>query len=276
LAANFFHSAFCDPRSVLKMDTPTTTKIAKKHLLFLPYWAVFQTDLRQIMRNWVYRVWVLASLLAASGYLLYRMGVHREAGLIQHASVVMSDLLRWMVLGSVALITAISVGSIAAERGTLADSVLSRGISRYQYFLAKWHARLFAVIGTFFVTGVLLELGSYFVLHENLSLRGSIMALAVISMLFTVVVTAGVTLSAYIHSPIVGMSVLWLVLYGAGVLMELLPKKYPTPDRILCQLPTILIGDFETSAMNELFLVTMVLSVVVGAVGLIGFGRRDV
>lgn len=257
------------------MDTPAT-KVAKKHLLFLPYWAVFQTDLRQIMRNWVYRVWVLAALLAAFGYLVYRMGVHREAGLIQHASVVMSELLRWIVLGSVALIAALAVGSIAAERGTLADSVLSRGISRYQYFMAKWHARLFAVIGTFVGIGAVLELGSYFVLHENLSLRGSLMALAVISMLFTVVVTAGVALSAYINSPIVGMSVLWLVLYGAGVLMELLPKRYPTPDRILCQLPSILIGDFETSAMNELFVATMGISLVVGAIGLIGFGRRDV
>lgn len=257
------------------METPIT-RIAAKHLLFLPYWAVFQTDLRQIFRNWVYRVWVLASLLAAFGYLLYRMGVHREAGLIQHASVVMSDLLRWIVLGSVALVTAIAVGSIAAERGTLADSVLSRGISRYQYFLAKWHARLFAVLGTFFSIGILLELGSYFVLHENLSIRGSLMALAVIAMLLTVVVTAGVTLSAYLHSSVVGMSVLWLVLYGGGVLLELLPNRYATPDRILRQLPNILIGDFTSSAMNEIFVVTMVISLVVGAAGLIGFGRRDV
>ena len=27
---------------------------------WLPYWAVFQADVRQTLRSWVYRVWVLA------------------------------------------------------------------------------------------------------------------------------------------------------------------------------------------------------------------------
>src|SRR5207248_7533850 len=102
---------------------------------FLPYVAVFQTDLRQTLRSWVYRLWVLAMFLAAFGYLLYRLGVHREAGIIQPATLVMSDLIRWIVMGSAAVIAALTVGSISSERGTLADSVLSRGISRYQYFI---------------------------------------------------------------------------------------------------------------------------------------------
>ena len=37
----------------------------------------------------------------------------------------------------------------------MADSVVSRGISRYQYFLGKWHSRLVVVLGTFFVIAVL-------------------------------------------------------------------------------------------------------------------------
>ena len=46
-----------------------------KPVRFLPYWAVFQMDLHQTLRSWVYRVWVLLSLLAAVGYLIYRFGV---------------------------------------------------------------------------------------------------------------------------------------------------------------------------------------------------------
>ena len=30
---------------------------------FLPYWAVFQTDLRQTARSWVYRLWVLMDVM---------------------------------------------------------------------------------------------------------------------------------------------------------------------------------------------------------------------
>src|SRR5438876_6023112 len=121
------------------MDAPAPTNVVKINRL-LPYWAVFQADVRQTMHSWVYRTWVLVSVLAAVGYLLYRVGVYREAGIVQQASTLISDLLRWCIYGSLTLIIVLTAGSISAERGTMADSVLSRGISRYQYFLGKWHA----------------------------------------------------------------------------------------------------------------------------------------
>ena len=108
---------------------------AKKPVTFnrwLPYWAVFQADVHQTLRNWVYRVWVLLSVLATVGYLLYRVGLAHEAGIAQPASLLVSNLIRWGVLGSITLIVVLTAGAISAERGTMADSVLSRGISRYQ------------------------------------------------------------------------------------------------------------------------------------------------
>ena len=71
---------------------------------WLPYWAVFQSDTRQTVQSWVYRAWVLVSVLAAVGYLLYRVGVYREAGIVQQASTLISDLLRWCIYGSLTLI----------------------------------------------------------------------------------------------------------------------------------------------------------------------------
>ena len=122
---------------------------------WLPYWAVFQADVGQTLRSWVYRVWVLASLLAMAGYLLYRVGAVREFGVLHPASAFMSDLLKWTVLVSVTLVVILTTGSISSERGTMADSVLSRGISRHQYFMGKWHARLVVVLGTFFLLGII-------------------------------------------------------------------------------------------------------------------------
>src|SRR6266478_3797997 len=137
---------------------------------FLPYWAVFQSDFQHTINSWIYRVWVLLSLFAAVGCLLYRFGAYREAGMVQPASELMSDLLRWTVLGSVTLIIILTAGCISAERGTMADSVLCRGISRYQYFLGKWHARVFTVLGTFFALATVVLIGSFFLLNdENLS-----------------------------------------------------------------------------------------------------------
>ena len=51
----------------------------------LPYWAVFQADVRQTLRSWVYRVWVLLSVLAARRLLALPLWLYREAGMIQPA-----------------------------------------------------------------------------------------------------------------------------------------------------------------------------------------------
>src|SRR5581483_5594673 len=162
---------------------------------WLPYWAVFQADVRQTIQSWVYRTWVLVSVLAIAGYLIFRYGPYHEAGLIQSAAGFFGDLLRWTVLGSAAVVVVLAGGSISAERGTMADSVLSRGISRYQYFLGKWHARLAAVLCTFLLMAVVVLAGSFFFLHKDLNPGGSLVALVTIMALLATVTTCGVTVS---------------------------------------------------------------------------------
>src|SRR5207302_9051841 len=116
----------------IDMDAPAIIPMPR-YIPWLPYWAVLQTDLRQTVRGWVWRTWLLSSLLAAIGYLLYRLGIYREAGIVQHASNVTGDLLRWPLFGTALLVVVLAVSAMTAERGTLADSILSRGISRRQY-----------------------------------------------------------------------------------------------------------------------------------------------
>src|SRR3954469_21849531 len=132
---------------------------------WLPYWAVLQADLQQTLASWVYRFWVLLSVLAAVGYILYRLGLSHEAGIIQPASQMIADLLRWTMLGSVSLVVVLTAGTISSERGTMADSVLSRGISRHQYFLGKWHSRLASVVLTFLSVSVAALVASSLLLH---------------------------------------------------------------------------------------------------------------
>src|SRR5581483_2171603 len=118
---------------------------------WLPYWAVFQADIHQTLRSWLYRGWVLFSLIAMGGYLVYRYAPYHDAGIVFNASNYLSDLLKWTVLVSAALVVVLTAGCISSERGTMADSVLSRGISRYQYYLGKWHARLMTMLGAYMI-----------------------------------------------------------------------------------------------------------------------------
>src|SRR6478752_6283257 len=87
---------------------------------WLPYSGLAQADMHQTMRSWVYRLWVLVSVVTAGGYLLYRFGLSHEAGIVQSASGLIADMLRWTVLGSVSLIVVLCAGSISSERGSMA------------------------------------------------------------------------------------------------------------------------------------------------------------
>src|SRR5437588_9345436 len=102
--------------------------------------------------------------------------------MIQSAPDTIGDLMHWVIYGSLTLIIVLTAGAICAERGTMADSVLSRGISRYQYFLGKLHARLLLVLTTYFVMCLIALGGGVFLLHgEALTLTGSLVAILTVA-----------------------------------------------------------------------------------------------
>jgi ABC-2 type transport system permease protein len=247
---------------------------------FLPYWAVLQTDLRQTLRGWVYRLWVFMAVLAAGGILLYRVGVYKEAGIFQSAAAQCGDLYRILVLGSLALVVVLAVSAVGAEKGTVADSVLSRGISRHQYFLAKWHARLAVVVSTFALLAVAILAASYFLFksdaESDLSLLGGVMAILTVCAIFMAIVSWGVTIGALTNGTVLGITVFWLVLYGAGFMLSLLPETYPSPDRELSRLKFVLMGQYNTTLLTNMILGSLLLSAAAAAVGVLGFGKRDV
>jgi len=243
----------------------------------LPYWAVFQYDVHQTLRSWVYRVWVLAVFLAAVGFLLYRFGLTQEGGVVQHASQLFSTLLQGTVLGSVAFVVVLTAGCISSERGTLADSVLSRGISRYQYFLGKWHARLAVVLGTYFVLSFAALAASLVLVHEDVTADGGLVALATIGVLLAAVVTAGVAVSAVSNNTLLAVAGLWVVLYGGGFALKWLPASVATsPERVLSRLPNILCGYYDLDGLTGLMGWSAAFSLAAALVGMICFSRRDV
>ncbi|HVL12357.1 MAG TPA: ABC transporter permease [Gemmata sp.] len=247
---------------------------------FLPYWAVLQTDLRQTFRGWVYRLWVLMTLVAAAGFLLYRVGLHKEAGIAQSAAAQCGDLFRIVVVGSLALVVVLAVSAVSAERGTVADSVLSRGISRHQYFLAKWHARLVVVVATFAVLAAVVLLAGYFLFKDDaesdLSLVGGLASVVAVSAVLAVIVSWGVVIGALTNGTVLGITVFWLLLYGVGFLMTLLPEPWPSPDRELTRLKFVLRGQFNEVMLGNLVIGSVVSCAAAAVVGLVGFSRRDV
>lgn len=257
------------------MDAPTAAPTIRFNRL-LPYWAVLQTDVRQTFRSWVYRVWVLMTVVAAGGSIAYTAGVHREAGIVQTASVRSGDLLRGLVAGSLGLIALLAVSGIAAERSTVADAVLSRGISRHQYFLAKLHARVVVVLATFVALAAAVLIAHHFLLDPDLTFAGGAVATLLVAAGLVVVVSWGVTIGALSNGTVIGITLFWLGLSAGLVLLSVLPEPYPTPDRLLGRLKFVLRGQYDPAVVVQVVVAGTVLSGAAAAVGLVGFARKDV
>src|SRR2546423_14504020 len=109
------------------MDAPAKTTTVRFNP-FLPYWAVFQADLKATVHSWIYRVWVLMSAGAALCYLLYRFGAKQVGGFVQGAPDMLSDVYSWIAFGSVTLIIVLTGGAHFCGRGPLARPGLSPGL----------------------------------------------------------------------------------------------------------------------------------------------------
>jgi putative exporter of polyketide antibiotics len=238
---------------------------------------VFQADFKTTFHSWSYRVWVLLSVGVAVGYLLYRFGAKQVSGMIQSAPDTVGDLLHWVIYGSITLIIALTAGTICSERGTMADAVLSRGISRYQYFLGKWHARLSLVLLTYCVQGLLALICAYFMLHsEAMTIHGSLVAILVVAALLVFVVTYGVSVSAVSSNTLVSIAVVWMTIYGGGFIVSQLPGALPSPEKAMQNLPNVLKGWYDWNALSRLMLTSLGLSLGTALIGMFCFSRRDV
>ncbi len=260
------------------MDSAATIRFNR----FLPYWAVLQTDLGQTFRSWVFRLWLIMMALAAVGYVLFKWGA-ANAGEYHSVAAQSDDLLRALAIGSLSLISLLAVSSISSERGTIADSVLSRGISRYQYFLAKWHSRVVVVLSTFIATSALVLI-AYAVLFTpatngtgaNVTLGGAVTAITMLAAVLAVVVSWGVAIGAVTSSTVLGITIFWMVIFGSLAAFSRMPSDYPNLNWLMDGLKNVLRGTAHTTDVGQFLFGSLVLAVVGASIGLGIFARRDV
>jgi hypothetical protein len=112
--------------------------------------------------------------------------------------------------------------------------------------------------------------------ESDLSLVGGLAAVVAVCAVLAVIVSWGVVIGALTNGTVLGITVFWLLLYGAGFLLTLAPEPWPSPDRELSRMKFVLRGQFNEVFLGNLVLGSLVLSAAAAVVGLVGFSRRDV
>ena len=64
----------------------------------------------------------------------------------------------------------------------------------------------------------------------------------------------GVTIGALTNGTMLGITVFWVVLYGAGFALSWLPEPWPSPERYLDRLRFVLKGEYQSAGLSNLML----------------------
>lgn len=220
----------------------------------LPLVAVFLDDLRQTLRHWAFIAWAVLGLLATLIWFaspeptpvspvaaplppLTAPGepppteASPPAGttVMPSAAQFGAKLLRCHLLIWATFVIALGASSIASEADIAPDAILCRGVSRWQYFLGKWLARVLVVVVLFVALTMPAIALSSLRLANDLSLGGVTRAVRDMALLLAALAALGVAASIWFKNPLVCVAVVWMCLYGAGIVFAILEIRDLSP-----------------------------------------------
>jgi len=115
----------------------------------LPTFAILKHDLGTLASNWLVRIWIFASGLFV---FMLLSGQWRS---LPDGIMIAWVLSPYLVAPWFLVVIMLGVGPVAGGRTeSLADGILSRPVTRYEYLLASWAARVLIVLGAFLIVVV--------------------------------------------------------------------------------------------------------------------------
>ncbi len=257
------------------MDLSVSIRIALPLNRVLPYLAVLRTDLVQTIKSGLYQACGFVAFMLCMGLILHRSAMHNEAKLLQNTSTLISELMQMSLWVGTTLVIILCAGTIASERDVLADTILSRGVSRWQYFLGKWHARWLAILGGFGLLLSVVVAVCLLLLKNDLHITGLFFAFGLVASLLSVVITFGIVVSAWVDSNVLVIALLWIVIYGLGAMLYYLPIGTFDLPRLVRSIPELLRGQYDSVMLYRLMGGLVLGSICLAFIGIMGFSRRD-
>jgi ABC-type transport system involved in multi-copper enzyme maturation permease subunit len=235
-----------------------------------PFRALVSNDIANQFRSWLVRGWLAGSALVALIVVVTASGQTTEA-----SRVVSGGLSLYLFALSVVVIL-VAASAVSSEAGVLADAILSRAVTRDDYLLAKFTARLL-VIGAAYLAVVAPFVALTARYTENdLTAAGTALGVLMVLFLLLFLGTLGVALSAALNNTVLAVAVLAVCWYFAGAALSFLEVGFLSPEEIVNDLDAMVAGRFELGREIARLGTLYALSALTLAVSVVNFRRRDV
>jgi ABC-type transport system involved in multi-copper enzyme maturation permease subunit len=179
----------------------------------MPTLAILQHDLGTLASNWLVRLWLLLS-----GLLVFVV-VSSNWPRVEDGPLIAMTLIPYLFMPWFLVVIMLGVGPVAGARAeSLSDGILSRPVTRYEYLLASWAARVITVLGVFLVVVVpailLIMLADRPESTDPVTSYGVLASLFVVSLVLTLQVSLAFLLGTLLRRQMVAVALLamgWLV-----------------------------------------------------------------
>ena len=211
----------------------------------MPLLAILRHDLRTLWTSWLVRLWlagaaVLTLLLVASNWALF-----------QTAELVACLLFPFLVFPWFLVVIVLGVTPVSGSRAeALADGILSRPVTRWEYLVASWAARVVTVLGVFLAVIVpavlVVALARRPVDEDAVTLYGILASLAVVGLVLTFLVSLGFLLGTLLRGTLLAVVVLVFVWYPISLILSVFSLEEFSPISLNQAIPTLLRQPWST------------------------------
>ena len=203
-------------------------KISRLGTRMMPYLAILRHDLGTLWSSRLVRLW-----LAATALLTFFL-VAANWTQFQDAPLIASVLFPYLVFPWFFVVVALGVSPVSGSRSeALADGILSRPVSRWEYLLATWSARVAVVLGVYLVVMVpaivVVTLADRPVRDDSVGAYGVISVLFVVGLVLTFLVSLGFLVGTLLRKPLLAVVVLVFVWYPIGLILSIFSLEEFSP-----------------------------------------------
>ncbi len=211
----------------------------------MPAEAILKHELGGLLASWLVRLWFAASVFLTLLILASNWGKLQTAPLIQ------SFLFPYLFFPWFLVVMVLGISPVTGSRlDTLSDGILSRPITRHEYLLAAWAARVIAVLAvclTVIVPALLLAVyAKRNVAEDHVTLYGVLTTLAVVSLVQVSLVTLGFLVGTLLRRPLLAAVILVFTWLPINLVLSTFSLEEFSPFTLQQAVPTLLRTTWKT------------------------------
>lgn len=216
----------------------------------MPAGAILSYELGGLLANWLVRIWFAATVVLTLLILAANWGSTPTPLMLQ------TLLLPYLIFPWFLVVMVLGISPVTGSRlDSLADGILSRPITRYEYLLAAWAARVVIVLAVYLLVMVPVVLLAMYakrdVAQDAVTAYGVLSTLTVVGLIQVFLVTLGFLVGTLLRRPLLAAVVLMFTWMPVNWVLSTFDLEQFSPWTMYQAVPSLLRTSWSTAERDE-------------------------